>query len=425
MIKKLKQKFVFLATLSMFLLMTLLVGIMNIINYTTVVSEADVTIGVVSQLEERDFEDRDFSGPVNDNAPYGMPEGPRDRLNLHGMSPEVPYESRFFTAEVSLDGEILGTDVSRIVSVDSATVGDYVSAAVKSSQDRGFIGDFRYLKVKNEDAIRIVFLDCGRKLDAFRSFLWTSAAIGLLGIIIVFVVFLVAAGRIIRPISESYVKQRRFITDAGHEIKTPLTIIGANIDLLEDDLGEENECLADIRQQTKRLTELTNDLVYLSKMEESENSLQMVEFPISELVAETAGDFRALAVSQNKEFTMNIQPSLSAVGSPDAIRQMVSIFLENAMKYSPQNGRVSIDLSMQKKTILLSVYNTSGETIQKEHLDHLFDRFYRADASRNSSTGGYGIGLSIAQAIAAAHRGRITAETNRGTDFRITASLPQ
>ena len=275
MIKRLKKKFIVVATVSMVILMTVLVGIMNIVNYSAVVTESDTILDILS-------------GP---NAPFGekheMPDRPPQNIENfipHGMSPEVPYESRYFTAMVSKDGKIEETDFSKIISVDQDSVASYVQKAIDSEKERGFIGQFRYAKQTDDKMTRIIFLDCGRKLDSFRMFMWTSMAVGLLGCVVVFVVFLFAAGRIVRPIAESYEKQKRFITDAGHEIKTPLTIIGANLDLLESDYGE-NESFSDIRTQTKRLNALTGDLVYLSKMEESERTLTKIEFPVSDLIA--------------------------------------------------------------------------------------------------------------------------------------------
>lgn len=414
MIKKLKKKFTVLATVSTVILMTLLVGIMNIINYSSVVSEADAVLNMLSQP----------------NAPFGnkeeMPAKPPHDLREfipRGMSPEVPYESRYFTALVSKNGTIEEADFSRIISVDKESVTDYIQKAVSNKSDRDFIEQFRYSKQSDNKVTRIIFLDCGRKLDSFRTFMWTSIAVGLLGCIIVFMVFLFASGRIVRPIAESYEKQKRFITDAGHEIKTPLTIIGANLDLLESDFGD-NESISDIRTQAKRLSELTGDLVYLSKMEEAENSLIKIDFPVSDLANETAGQFRCVADAQNKKFLIQVEPGLTMYGSPDALEQLITILLDNAMKYSPSGGIVTLDMYSRKKMLFISVSNTTMTPVSNENLSRLFDRFYRTDNSRNSETGGHGIGLSIAQAITSAHQGKITAQTINGSDFKITVTMP-
>ena len=225
-----------------------------------------------------------------------------------------------------------------------------------------------------------------------------------------------------KPIAESYEKQKRFVSDAGHEMKTPLTIINANLDLLDGEIDEEE--LDDIRTQTKRMTELTNNLVYLSKMEESEHETAMVEMPLSDIVGETVNSFHTLAASKNIEMSADIAGGITAKGSPDAIRRLASILLENAVKYSPDGGKITVTLSQSKKNATLSVYNTTETEIDKATLPYVFDRFYRTDASRNSETGGHGIGLSIAKAIVTVHGGGISASTESGMDFRITAVIP-
>ena len=413
MINKLKRRFLIIGTVFMFILMSVLVLVMNIVNYREVTADADEVLSVLSQngglpfSEERQREEK----PKKDNG-----------FIPRGMSPEVPYESRFFTVTVSADGKIQNTDLSRIISVDENSVKDYTDKALSSKSARGFINGFRYLKTYGENETKIYFLDHGRKLDSFFSFLWISVTVGLGGCVIVFVAFIFTAGKIVSPIAESYNKQKRFISDAGHEIKTPLTIINANVDLLESEGGSEE--LLDIRQQTKRLTELTNNLILLSKMEESEHTVQKIDFPLSDLVSETASAFRALAVSQNKILEISVESNIVFNGSPDAIRQLTSILLENAVKYSTDNSEIVLTLKTGKKNAVLSVYNDTEEKIYESDLKSVFDRFFRSDKSRNSETGGHGIGLSVAKAIVEAHSGKIEASTKTGFDFCISAVLP-
>ncbi len=436
MIKKLKKKFIILATVSMLVLMTVLILVMNLVNYRTVVVESDKVLNILKETSERmdggfppdgprkDGEERDWDEKDWDERDWD--DDMRGQGGMFGLSPEAQYEARFFEAEISADGQVVRLDTSRIIAVDSDDAEEYIQKALGSSKEKGFIGDFRFVKMDSEDdeGMKIIFLDCGRRLAAFHRFMLISILIGVAGCIIVFLVFLFAAGRIIRPIAESYEKQKRFITDAGHEIKTPLTIIAANVDLLKEDIGE-NESLDDIADQTERLSELTKDLVFLSKMEEPDRQLVKVDFPVSDLVSETAASFAAVAQAQKKEYQINVQPSLTMNGAPDEIRRLTSILIENAMKYSPEGGNVKVDLEMQKKNIVLSVFNTTMEPMAQQDLSRLFERFYRTDASRNSETGGHGIGLSIAKAITENHGGKITASTSGGSDFCITAVLPQ
>ena len=190
------------------------------------------------------------------------------------------------------------------------------------------------------------------------------------------------------------------------------------------EIGENNDCLADIKEQTKRLKMLTDDLVLLTRMEEAEENMPKIEFPLSEVISETANAFRGLAISQQKEFNCNIEPLLTLKGNDKAIRQLVSILLDNALKYSQPNGRVEISLKKKNKTVVLSVFNTTESEIDKEQLQYVFDRFYRIDNSRSSDTGGYGIGLSVAKAIVNAHNGKISADSNEKSTFTIKAIFP-
>ena len=223
--------------------------------------------------------------------------------------------------------------------------------------------------------------------------------------------------------AESYEKQKRFITDAGHEIKTPLTIIGADADLLEMEFGE-SEWLTDLRRQTNRLTNLTNDLIYLSRMDEEKPRLQMIEFPLSDMMEEITQSFQSLIKSQNKQLTAEISPLISFTGDEKAIRQLLSILLDNAIKYSPEEGTICVKLEKENHAVKLLVSNTTVQPIESGSLKHLFDRFYRLDGSRSSSTGGYGLGLAIAHSIVTAHRGKIWAESPKENFLSIHVSMP-
>ena len=322
MIRKLKIKFIILSTTSLLVLLTVIVACMNFLNYTSITSEVDDILTLLSQ-NEGTFPD--FVG--------GRPDGPENQLPPH-MSPELPYETRYFSVVLDAQGSVVHTDTNRIKAVDRKAAIAYAQSAMGKSGETGFEDAFRYLKSYEDDTVRITFLDCGRRMDSFEQFLWTSIGIALSGFAVVFCVICFFAGRIVRPIAESYEKQKRFITDAGHEIKTPLTIINANIDLLEMDIGT-SESLSDIRQQTRRLTTLTGDLVYLARMEEDDAKLAMIEFPLSEIVSEAAAAFKAPALARRQNLSCDIEDMLSVRGNDKAITQLVSILLDNAIKITP------------------------------------------------------------------------------------------
>lgn len=267
----------------------------------------------------------------------------------------------------------------------------------------------------------MIFLDCRRVLGVFQTFLAVSIAVSLAGMAAVFLLVFLLSGKVVRPFAESYEKQKRFITDAGHEIKTPLTIIDADAAVLEMECGE-NEWLSDIQKQTGRLKELTNDLIFLSKMEEEAGERLWIEFPVSEAAEETAQSFELLAKVQNKHLSCQIEPGLSYCGEEGNIRRLFSVLLDNGVKYSEEGGEITFSLQKKGKKLVLSVQNRAVN-LDGEKTAHLFERFYRGDPSRNSDTGGHGIGLSIAKAIVEGHKGRITAEIKDEETLKITAVL--
>ena len=407
MIRKLRIKFIALSMMALFVLLGVIVVGMNIINYSAVVAEADQTLSLLAK----------------NRGVFPKPENVERRELPPDMSPEKPYETRYFSVLLDKNGEVVQTDTGKIKAIGSRQAIDYAAQVMASDKSSGFIESYRFMLGAEEEFIRITFLDCGSRIASFRTFLLSSIGMALTGYVLFFFAILFFSGRIIRPVTESYKKQKRFITDAGHEIKTPLTIIKADVDVLEMEYGE-NEWLEDIQKQSKRLAELTNDLVYLARMEETEDSMQMIEFPLSDVVSEAAWSFQALAQTQGKEFSCEIQPMLSITGNEKAIHQLVGILLDNALKYSPEHGRVSLTVEKQSRSILLSVFNTTETLISKEHLPLLFERFYRMDPSRESRIGGYGIGLSVAKAIVAGHNGKIQAKTEDGHSLQITVTFP-
>ena len=407
MIRKLKRKIIVLALVSLFALLAFIVIGMYWLNYRSVKEEADETLVLIS----------DNSGKFPE-----LLEGWQSWFPV-GMSPEVAYESRYFSVVTTSDGVAVSVDTSRIYTVDESVAGVYAQEVLDREADRGFYDEFRYRRVEEGGLTQVTFLDCGRKLDMLHDFIVSSVKMALVGYLVLAVIICIVAGRFVRPVAESYERQKRFITDAGHEIKTPLTIISANADVLEMENGE-NEYLEEIRRQTRRLGGLTNDLVYLAKMEEAEGRIPMEEFAVSDVVRDTAEPFETLAQTQGKRLNSNIEPSHTMRGNEKAIERVVSILLDNAIKYSPEDSAIQLSFGKQGRRLVLSVSNRSKTPVDEEQIRHVFERFYRMDASRNSETGGHGIGLSMAKAIVEDHGGRITATTVDGASFTVMASFP-
>lgn len=416
MIKKLRIKLIAISMFSVILVLLVIMGCINLISYCHMVNEADNVLDFLAENNGR----FPMIGEIFDF------DAETDEMSL-----EMARTSRYFWVKVTENGDVLEVDVSEIAAVNQDTAAQYARQILESGRKRGFVDSYRFLVVDDNDAdkgnaenrIQIIFLDCWRSLSNFQTFLFSCLWVSLLGLVAVLCLVFLLSGWMIRPVIESYKKQRQFITDAGHEIKTPLTIIDADADILEMELGE-NEWLQDIQKQVKRMTMLTNDLIYLSRMEEQQEQMQMIDFPFSDLVEEVVQFFQTLAKAQNKTFTSSIQPMLSLCGDERSLRQLLSVLLDNALKYSDEGGRISLTLEKQGQSLRLSVFNTTSQPVDRQHTERLFNRFYRGDQSRNSKIGGYGIGLSIAAAVTANHKGRISAATQDGKSLTITVVLP-
>ena len=437
MIKGLRTKFIILSTASLLLLLIVIVTSGSILTYRELVANADA---VLDMLADRTMQGDFLSIPKHpeqdmykeDNLPLKPPkEADWDKNDTHvrnkgffggrKLSPEAMYESRFFTITISPDGEITDINTDNIFMVDDAQAEQYANAVLHKEKTCGFVQTFRYRKVQKESDTYVIFLDCGRSLDTFKGSLAIDGLISFAAFLVSMVIIIFFSKKIVRPVAESYEKQKQFISMAGHELKTPLTIISADAEVLAMDFEEENEWLSDICNQTKRMAVLTNDLLSLSRMDEHREPFTMIAFPISDVVGETVQSFQTLAHSEGKQILADITPMLSYVGDEKGIRQITGILLDNAIKYA-QSKEIELKLRKKGHTIILSVTNSS-EPLTDGQLKQFFDRFYRTEQSHNSEKGGYGLGLSIAKSIVEAHKGKITASAPKEGFVQLTVTL--
>ena len=389
MLKKLKTKFLIATLITLFIVIGVIIGTINFFNYKSVISDADDILAVIM----------DNSG----NFP-SKPELEYPDIDVN-ITPESPYESRYFTVKYE-NGKVKSVNTSNIAAINDETAIKMANTVIITIIERGFRGNYRYLMHKDGESINVIFLDCTKLLDSANTFFLLSLFISLLGILAVFLIMWIISGRIVKPLIEGHEKQKRFITDAGHDIKTPITIIGADAELLEMEIGE-NEWLSDIRKQSTRLASLTKDLIYLARMEEMGN-IPHVDFPISDLVEEVISSFSSLAKTKKMSIDSQITPALFYHGEEETIRKLVTILIDNAIKYSPENESVTISLKRLPKGIVLKVINPAPD-LTEESIANMFDRFYRLDSARSTSEG-FGIGLSVAYAIVSSHKGKITAQ---------------
>ena len=409
MLKKLRIRFIFAAILSITLVLCGVVGVINVQNYQKIDRAADRTLDL---LEEGGGKfpapaegGTDAPTPPDDSGGNGgtdpggeRPTPPDKRPGSGEMSPEAPYETRFYTVTLDSSGAEIAVDMTQIAAVDSATATSQAQALSAAGRTGGFVGDYKFRAVPMEDgSVLYLFLDCTRGLSTFRGFLQASILVSLLGLALVALLVVVFSGLLMRPFARMYEQQKQFITDANHELKTPLTVIGADCEILEYNIGE-NEWTQAIREQVARLTELTDKLVLLSRMDEGKRRYVMTDFSLSETVQDAVAPYRAVAETRGKTFTVQVEEGVSCHGDVTLIRQLLSLLLDNAFKYSDTPGDIRLVLTRAGKGARLTLSNTTAG-VPKGDLACLFERFYRLDASRNSESGGHGVGLSVAKSI--------------------------
>ena len=405
MIKTLQKKFILTAMTAITVLLVVLLGSINTVNIVS--NERQLDNMLLSVAESGPFDMFDFSpGKVN-YFRFFTPPVNEDTLNT----------AVYFTAKVYGD-MITGLDLTHISTVSSKQAASLISRAYSSGESAGKIESFKYKAAATADGLgtAYIFIDASTQWYSELRIIVLSLLGGALcwGLMFLFVWFL--SKRAIRPIAENMDKQKRFITDAGHEIKTPLAIILANTEAMELHNGE-NKWSKNIREQTERLSGLMQNLLTLSKADESKD-LTMTEIDLSIAVSNSVSAFTESAYINKTFFECSVENSITVRGNSDYTQRVLSILLDNAVKYSMPGTSIGVYLTKSGKGAELSVYNTC-ESLPSCKAEMLFDRFYRSDSSRNQS-GGYGIGLSAALAIAEIHNWQIYADYLNDNVIRFT-----
>ncbi len=337
---------------------------------------------------------------------------PPPRLFTWGGSRELGYMLRFFIVYCGRDGRVLDTDQDYIASVTAEEAAGYAEDALRTGKRSGYCGSYRFLVTPTQDGFTAAFLNSERELQSMRGLVLVSGTVALLSMLAVFFLVLLFSRRAIAPYVKNIETQKRFITDAGHELKTPITSIATSADLLAMD-GPDSEWVRNIQAQCARLTRLVGNLVTLSRLDEDQPFPEKAEFSLSEAIWEISEPAAALARAKGKTYTQEIEDGMTLRGDRSAVQQMISILLDNAVRYSGPGGTIRLAARTRQKKREITVYNTC-DLPKGEDVSRFFDRFYRPDRSRSTETGGTGIGLSIAKATAEAHGGTIAAKAADG-----------
>lgn len=420
MFKELRNKFL--------ILNLVIISVMMLLAFTSIylITYSDVRRSIDMELHKISDSNRKINDGAKDFRPgYGNLEAGRNFAD----NDAPPDRSVSFTLIADSKNNIINT--YSIFDMSNDFYENAKKSALSKNTDNGrFKLDGNYWAftiLPHPAGNRIVFLDITSRQGILTNLIYTFLIVALVMLVVIFFISRFFANRSISPIKDAFEKQKRFIGDASHELKTPLAVINTNIDVLlsngDDTVNSQSKWLHYIKSEVERMTKLTNDLLYLAQMDYSDMKMISTNFNISETVENVLLTMEAVIFENNINLDYDLEPNLKIHGNREQIQQVTMILLDNALKYTNQEGKVDITLKRHYNNVVLSVTNT-GEGIAEEHINKIFDRFYRADKSRARKSGGYGLGLAIAKAIVEQHGGKIYAKSvlNESTNF--TVELP-
>ena len=348
--------------------------------------------------------------------PASQPDPDRHFPFDNVINEETQFSTRFFTVWFDREHRIVRVNSDAVASLSGVQLESYARQVINGGGDRGWVAEYRYQLMDTDAGSTVVFVNGSMNRNMTARLLFTAFLVLLCSAAAILTLIVLFSRRAVRPIAESYEKQKQFITDANHELKTPLTLILSNLDIVESEFGR-SEWLDDIRSEGERMGLLINQLVTLSRMDESEARMEAALFDLSTAAADTVSEFQTLADEHGRTLTAAIEPGVMYQGDEALVRRLVSILLDNAVKYCDEGGGIRLELR-QRRHPVLTVENSYAEVDALE-LDRLFDRFYRADKARTFS-GSFGVGLSIARSIVRKHHGTIHAYKREGViGFRV------
>lgn len=393
MIKKLQKKFIIISMLAIILVTGSIFGIIIIENYTRTNREVD---GILNLISENDGKIPEYK-PRNDEL-------------ADVITQETQFSTRYFIIRINNQKEIIETNMQHIASVGQQEAEEILKEVLEKEEETGYYNNYRYKIISNENNKTIIFLDCTMQLNNLRKLISQSIIIIAVSLIVVFILVSVLSKKALTPIIENIERQKQFITNAGHELKTPVAVIMANADVMEMTSTENIEWIKSIKKQALRLDGLIKSLLNLANIEENKLKTNYTQFSITELIKEQIEDFKA--ITKDRNIIYENKDDISIYADINRIKELITILLDNALKYSQENGKIEIKVEKQGKNVKIQFANTC-ENIKNINTKKIFDRFYRVDKSRSKSKEGYGIGLSIAKSIVESHKGKITTEINK------------
>ena len=366
-----------------------------------------VIFGTVISMTHRNIEQRSIS----DMRDIAKPAMPPDLPENGFAPPSMPH----FSLIVTPDGEFIAEDNGMFDLSDKEYLNSLFEYVESRDEESGVIPDtsLRYFRNKTPMGNSYIFTDVSRESDMFESLYKTSAVIGIVAFLLFFVISIFLANWAVKPVEEAWNKHKQFIADASHELKTPLTVITTNAELMQSEESGKNKFTENILTMSKQMRGLVESMLEIARLDNGELKKEFSVFDLSETVSDAILPFEALFFEKEQNFESEIENGIKTNGNREQIRQVVEILLDNANKYSAENAKINLTLKKHGKKQCKLTVSSEGETISEDELRNIFKRFYRGDKTRQMNHS-YGLGLSIAESIVKEHSGKIFAESKDG-----------
>ena len=403
MFRKLKIRFILLASAAIVCILLTMIAVLNSVRFLQTNGEIQAVLNILSA----------------NNGDFPSVEETAESLQNDRITIDTIYQYRYFSVVYKEDKTLYSTNLDHLSNLSKEQALSYANKVIKDSRSSGVfkVGSQFYSYQITQDSktkrYLLVVLDSTNYLESRNDFFWLSIQLCFYSFIFFVLVVSGFSNFAIRPYIKNYENQKRFITNAGHELKTPLAIISANTELQELMTGE-NEWTESTKDQVKRLSNLINQMVVLARLEEQPD-VTLVDVNFSEVVKKVAGNFKSVIEKAGKKYEIKLQEDIHVKATDDELYELVSILIDNACKYCDEDGQIFVTLTKAKrgKRARLTVANSYADGKNVDY-SRFFDRFYREDESHNQKQPGYGIGLSMAESLVRIFKGRIWVSYKKG-----------
>lgn len=391
MINKLRKKIFWIINLSLTIIVLGVLITFAVVSYKNTITSATM---FMDRIEERDkIEEIEKQRPIDYNDI--KPDNDFFQISIEGV-----YKLQINNGTVVRESDYVTDNIRNIaIQVDN------------NNSEEGYIDNYIYKVRKFGNQKEITLMENEKAITRLRIIVISAVIAGLVGIIIIYLIAKKISQTIVKPVEETFEKQKQFVSDASHELKTPLAVIEANADVLQDKVGE-SKWLTYIQDETQSMNKLVNDLLTLAKMENT-NSLNKEKFDLSKQVQMSVAVFESIIYEKKIKLETNIKENIEFSGDKEDIKHIVSIILDNAIKHTEENKRIIVNVDKDKNDIKIEIKN-EGEPIALEDQEKIFERFYRVDKARNRNEKRYGLGLAIAKEIVEKYNGTIKANSKDG-----------